>query len=67
MEPGATVAAADVNVGPVADPDAESTSNCKAFEVPPPGAGVSTVIASVVPAVAISAAGTCAVIWIALT
>src|SRR5262249_32322732 len=49
------------------DPEsAESTSNCMVLEVPPPGAGVSTVMA-VTPADTIWAAGTWAVSWLALT
>ena len=47
--------------GGVTDPDtAESTSNCRALEVPPLGAGVCTVI-DVVPAAKVLAAGTWAV------
>ena len=65
MEPAATVAAAEVMVGAVEPEEAVSTSNCHALDVPPPGAGVCTVMA-MVPAVAISAAVTCAVSWVAL-
>ena len=47
-----------VKDGGVVDPDVpESTSNCNALEAPPPGAGVWTVTA-VIPAVAMSDAGT---------
>lgn len=53
-------------MGPVADPDAEFTSNMNELDVPPPGDGVCTVIAVIVPPVAMSAAGTWAVSWFAL-
>ena len=66
MEPAATVSVVEVMVGAVVPDETESTSNCHALEAPPPGAGVCTVMA-MVPAVAISAAGTCAVSWVALT
>jgi len=65
-EPAVTVAVVEVNVGAVDDPDAESTSNCHELEVPPPGAKVCTVIASV-PALAISADRTDAISWLELT
>jgi hypothetical protein len=60
------VAVVEVNVGPLVDPEAEFTSNCNALEVPPPGVGVTTVIATAVPAVEMSVAGTCVVSWVAL-
>jgi hypothetical protein len=61
VEPGFTVAVGVAKDGGVVDPDAaESTSNCNEFEVPPPGVGVCTVVA-VIPAAAMSDAGTCAV------
>ena len=57
MEPAATVSVVEVMVGAVDPDETESTSNCHALEVPLPGAGVYTVI-EMVPAVAVSAAGT---------
>jgi len=60
-----TVAVTAVNVGGVDPAPAESTSNCNVLEVPTPGVGVCTVI-DVIPELAISAAGTCAVSWVAL-
>ena len=60
------VAVVEENVGPVVDPEAEFTSNWNELEVPPPGDGVCTVIAAVVPPVAMSVAGTCAVSWVAV-
>src|ERR1035441_779388 len=60
------VCVSEPNVGGVVVPDEVSTSNCTELEVPPPGAGECTVMV-VVPALAISAAVTCAVSWVALT
>lgn len=65
MAPGAIDTEVVPNVGPDPEP-AESTSNCKLFEVPPPGAGVSTETV-VTPEDTICVAGTWAVIWLALT
>ena len=66
MEPAATVSEVEVMVSAVDPDEAESTSNCHELDVPPPGAGVCTVMA-LVPAAAMSAAGACAVSWVALT
>jgi hypothetical protein len=67
VEPAATVAVNEVNVGVVDVPDpAVSTSNCSELEVPPPGVGFRTVIV-VIPVFAISAAVICAVSCVALT
>ena len=57
VEPALTVA--DVVVKDGGRPPPESTSNCDAFEVPPPGAEVCTVI-DFTPPVAIWALVTCA-------
>jgi hypothetical protein len=46
------VCVTELNVGPVVDPDAESTSNWNVLEVPPPGLGVITEIVAVIPPVA---------------
>ena len=67
MEPAVTVAVVEVNVGPVVDPDAEFTSNWYELEFAPPGPGVITVMAMVLPAVAMSIADICVVNWVALT
>ena len=67
VAPAFTVEVADVKVGPVVGPDAESTSNWKVLELPPPGAGVDTAIASETPPLPMFAAGTCAVSCVALT
>ena len=48
VAPGVTVADTVVNVGGVVDPDAdETTSNCEILDVPPPGAGVCTVMLTI--------------------
>ena len=60
VDPAVTVTTALGTLGAVAVPEDESTSNCNTSEVPPPGAGVCTVIA-VAPGVAMSAAVTVAV------
>jgi hypothetical protein len=66
IDPGVTVAVSVLKEGWVVDPGAaESTSNCKGFEVPPPGAALSTVMV-VIPAAAMTDAGTCAVSWVSL-
>ena len=53
-----------VNAGGVAEP--ESNSNCKAFDIPPPGAEFWTVTV-LTPAFATAAVVTWAVSWFALT
>ena len=58
------MADAVVNTGGVAEP--ESNSNCKAFDVPPPGAGFWTVTVFT-PALAIAAVVTWADSWFELT
>ena len=67
VEPAEMVAVGIVKTGAVVDPVvALSISNCKAFEAAAPGAGVFTEI-GIIPAVTISAAGTCATSWLPLT
>ena len=67
LVPGVTVSDTVVNIGGVVDPDVvESISNWMLLEMPPPGAGVCTVMFAI-PAVATSDAGTWAVSWTALT
>ncbi len=58
-----TVAVETPNTGGVAP--AVLIENCRAFEVPPPGAGFCTVKA-IVPTLAMAEAGTCAVNWVPL-
>ncbi len=65
VPPAETVADADENEGGVPEP-AVSISNCRVFDVPPPGDGVCTVTAAV-PAVVTSLAGTLAVNCVELT
>jgi hypothetical protein len=66
VDPAATEAVNVVKVGAADADPAASTSNCKELDVPPPGAGDCTVMA-VFPALAMSAAGTCAASCVALT
>jgi hypothetical protein len=58
---------ADVVVNTGGDAEPESNSNCKAFDVPPPGAGFCTVVTVLTPILAIAAVVTWAVSWFALT
>ena len=66
VAPASTVTTVLGTVGAVADPDEGSTSNCNTLDVPPPGAGVCTVIA-IAPGVAMSEDATVAVSCEALT
>jgi hypothetical protein len=58
-EPELTVAVMTPKVGGVLEP-AESISNCRVMETPPPGVGFCTVTVTV-PALVMAEAGTCAV------
>lgn len=66
VDPAVTDTVVEGSVGALAEAPAGSTSNCKMSDVPPPGAGVCTLIA-VAPAVVISAAVTLAVSCAAFT